>query len=83
MDDKGCCQNNVLVERLRISVQYEDVYLMAYGRVTAACRAMAAYFDFRNARRRHWSHDRRTPDMVFFTHTTRDESGCLERSIHE
>ena len=66
MDGKGCWRDNVFVERLWRSVKYEDVYLKAYGSVSAARQSLAAYFEFYNGRRPHQSHDGRTPDMVYF-----------------
>lgn len=66
MDGRGCWRDNVFVERLWRSVKYEEIYLKAYDSVGAARRAIAAYFDFYNARRPHSAHGGRTPDMVYF-----------------
>ena len=58
--------DNVLVERLRRSVKYEDVYLRAYETPTELRTGLARYFTFYNTRRRHSALDRRTPDAVYF-----------------
>lgn len=36
MDGKGCCRDNVFVERLWKSIKYEEVYLHAYDTIGAA-----------------------------------------------
>jgi len=66
MDSKGCWRDNVFVERLWKSVQYEHVYLHAYETTTAARIKLAVYFDFYNRHRPHSSLDRQTPDDVYF-----------------
>ena len=65
MDRRGCWRDNVLVERLRRSVKYEDVYLRAYDSVGAARAGQATYFECYHARRPHQAHGGRTPDMVY------------------
>jgi transposase InsO family protein len=67
MDGKGCCRDNVFVERLWRSVKCEEVYLKAYDSVSAARQGLAAYIDSYNGRRPHQSHDGCTPDMIYFT----------------
>jgi putative transposase len=66
MDGRGCWRDNVFVERLWRSVQYEEVYLKAYDSVSAARAGIAWYFEFYNARRPHQAHGGRTPDMVYY-----------------
>lgn len=66
MDGKGRWVDNVFVERLWRSVKYEDVYLRAYETPADLRQGLARYFDFYNARRRHSTLDRRTPDAVYF-----------------
>lgn len=66
MDGKGRWVDNVFVERLWRSVKYEEVYLRAYDSIGAACASLGRYFGFYNAKRRHQSLDRRTPDSVFY-----------------
>ena len=66
MDGKGRWLDNVFVERLWRSVNYEDIYLRAYDMPAALRVGLTRYFDFYNARRRHTALDRRTPDAVYF-----------------
>jgi putative transposase len=68
MDGKGRWMDNVFVERLWRSVKYEDIYLRAYETPAALRDGLTRYFDFYNARRRHTSLARRTPDAVYFEH---------------
>lgn len=65
MDGRGCWRDNALVERLRRSVKYEDVYLRAYDSVGAARAGQARHFECYHARRPHQAHGGRTPDMVY------------------
>lgn len=69
MDGKGRWLDNVFIERLWRSVKYEDVYLRAYETPAALQAGLNRYFTYYNARRRHSSLNRRTPDMVYFGHT--------------
>jgi putative transposase len=66
MDGKGAWRDNVFVERLWRSVEYEEVYLHAYGSVTEARRSIGRYLTFYNQKRPHQSLDRRTPDQAYF-----------------
>jgi len=66
MDGKGRWVDNVFVERLWRSVNYEDVYLRAYETPADLRAGLTRYFAFYNTRRRHTALDRRTPDAVYF-----------------
>jgi putative transposase len=66
MDGRGCWRDNVFVERLWRSVKYEEVYLKAYGSVSAACKSIDEYIGFYNAARPHQAHSGRTQDMVYY-----------------
>jgi putative transposase len=66
MDGKGCWRDNVFVERLWKSIQYEEVYLHAYDSVFAARAGIGRYIGFYNERRPHRSLDGATPDRVYF-----------------
>ena len=66
MDGKGRWVDNVFVERLWRSVQYEDLYLRAYETPAELRRGLGQYFEFYNSRRRHSALDRRTPDAVYY-----------------
>lgn len=48
MDGKGAWPDNVFVERLWRSVEYEEVYLRAYDSVGEARQSIGRYLDFYN-----------------------------------
>ena len=66
MDGKGCWRDNVFIERVWRSIEYEEVYLHAYETVSAAREGIDRDIDFYNTRRPHSSHQARTPDVVYF-----------------
>ena len=53
MDGRGQWCDNVFVERLWKSLEYEEVYLKAYESVSAARAQIGRYLAFYNARRPH------------------------------
>ena len=53
MDGKGSWRDNVFVERLWRSIQYEEVYLRAYDTVSEARLSIGRYLAFYNGRRPH------------------------------
>jgi putative transposase len=55
-----------VVERMRKSVEYEEVYLHAYDGVGVARCSLAEYLDSYNRKRPHSSLDRKTPDEAYF-----------------
>ena len=63
---RGRWIDNVFIERLWRSVKYEEVYLKAYGSISAARREFSNYFERYNMRRRHQGIGRRTPDSVYW-----------------
>jgi putative transposase len=63
---KGRWVVNVFVERLWRSVKYEAVYLRAYESIGHARDSLGSYFAFYNAKRRHQSLDRQTPDSMYY-----------------
>jgi putative transposase len=65
MDGKGAWRDNVFVERLWLTIKYEEVYLHAYDSVSAARKNLARYLTFYNTRRPHSSLDGRTPDQAY------------------
>ena len=71
MDGKGRWVDNVFVERLWRSVKYEEVYLRAYDSIGDARESLGRYFAFYNAKRRHQSLDRQTPDRVYYQDAAR------------
>jgi hypothetical protein len=66
MDGRDSWRDNVFVERLWRSVNYEDVYLRAYDTVAEARSSVGAHLSFCNRKRPHSSLDRRTPDQACF-----------------
>ena len=68
MDGKGCWRDNVFVERLWKSIKYAEVYLHAYGSVSAAKDGIGRYLDFYNSRRPHSALDGATLDAFYFDH---------------
>ncbi len=66
MDGKGCWRDNIFVERLWRSLEYEEVYLHAYDSVSAATAGIGRYFTLYNNRRPHSSLTDRTPDDAYF-----------------
>ena len=66
MDGRGAWRDNVFVERLSRSVNYEEIYLRAYDTVGMARASIGRYLAFYNGRRPHSSLDRRTPDQTYF-----------------
>ena len=67
MDGRGAWRDNVFVERLWRSVEYEEVYLRAYEGVSDARASIGRYLDFYNGRRPHSSLDGITRDHAYFT----------------
>jgi len=66
MDGKGAWRDNVFVERLWLSIKYEEVYLKAYQSVSEARASIRRYIQFYNTLRPHSALDRRTPDEAYF-----------------
>jgi putative transposase len=46
MDGKGCCMDNIFIERLWRSLKYEEVYLHAYASVAEAKAGIGAWLSF-------------------------------------
>lgn len=65
MDGRGRALDNVFVERLWRTVQYEEVYLRDYSTVSEAGVGLGRYFAFYNNERLHQSLDYRTPWAVY------------------
>jgi putative transposase len=71
MDGRGSWKDNVFVERLWKSVEYEEVYLKAYETVSEARMSIGEYLEFYNGQRPHSSLDRMTPDQFYLAALTR------------
>lgn len=65
MDGKGCWRDNMFVERLWKSVNYEEVYPHAYDTVNDAQRGLERYFTLYNLNRLHALLDDKTPDEFY------------------
>ncbi len=66
MDGRGRVFDNIFVERLWLTVKYEEVYLHEYRTVAEARAHLAAYFRFYNEERPHQALGYRTPHEVYF-----------------
>lgn len=64
MDGKGRALDNIFVERLWRTVEYEDIYLKAYQDGWQSENGLKAYFEFYNCRRFHQGLNYRTPEQV-------------------
>jgi putative transposase len=65
MDGKGRCLDNVFVERLWRSVNYEEVYLHVYDDMAAARAGLGRYFAFYNTERAHQALGYQTPAVFY------------------
>ena len=65
IDGKGRYLDNIFVEQLWRSINYEEVYLKAYQNGSEARRGIEAYLDLYNQGRPHQALDYRTPGEVF------------------
>jgi transposase-like protein len=66
MDGRGRALDNVFVERLWRSVNYEDMYIKDYGSVAEMEIGLAEYFQLYNHHRPHQSLNYQTPAWVHF-----------------
>ena len=66
MDGKGAWRDNVFVERLWRSVEYERVYLRAYGAVSEAKIDVAQYIDWYNCEWVHASIEDQPPEQAYW-----------------
>jgi len=67
MDGRGRCLDNIFIERLWRSLNYEEVYLRDYARVAGAQAGIGAWFQFDNHERPHQSLGYRTPAGLYLT----------------
>jgi putative transposase len=65
MDGKGCCLDNVFVERLWRSVKYEEVYLHAYESMGEAQTRIGHYMRYFNSERAHQALGYQTPEKFY------------------
>jgi putative transposase len=64
-DGRGRALDNVFVERLWRSVNYEDIYINNYERVPELASGLTSYFRFYDEERPHQSLGYRTPGEVY------------------
>jgi putative transposase len=69
MDGKGAWRDNVFVERLWLTIKYEEVYLRVYASASEARAGIGRYIGFYNSGRPHSSLDGKTPDQAYFNPT--------------
>ena len=74
MSGKGRALDNVYVERLWKSLKYEDIYLKSYESMTDLKSGIKRYFEFYNTERFHQSLDYLTPEMMYESFSTREDS---------
>jgi putative transposase len=65
MDGKGRFLDNIFIERLWRSLEYEEVFIKAYNSVAEARRSIGAWVAFYNNERKHQSHGYRTPSEIY------------------
>ena len=73
MSSNGPYTDNIFVERLWRTVEYEEVYLKAYVNATEPRKELSAYFRFYNNQRPHQAMGYRTPAEEF--HQARNAPG--------
>ena len=66
MDGKGRWRDNVFVERIWKSIQYEEVYLHACASVQEARASIGRYLEFYNSTRPRSSLKAQTSNQVYF-----------------
>ena len=72
MDGRGRFYDNIFIERLWMSVKYEEVYLNSYESVKDARDDLARYFRLYNTERLHEALGYRTPHEVYFGDSRND-----------
>ena len=66
MDGKGRALDNIFVERLWLSVKYENIYLRNYETVLELKNGLSEYFPFYNKKRYHQSLEYKPPEEVHY-----------------
>ncbi len=74
MSGKGRALDNVYVERLWRSLKYEDIYLRSYESMTELKEGIRRYFEFYNTERFHQSLEYLTPEEMYESFSTREDS---------
>ncbi len=71
----------LFVERLWLSIKYEEVYLKAYQTVTEARAGINAYLEFYNRQRPHQALSYRTPAEVYQNGQEEKEAAAQEAGL--
>lgn len=66
MDHRGRAFDNIIIERLWLTIKYENVYVMQYESSKAARVGLKGYIEFYNTKRYHQSLDYQKPADVYF-----------------
>lgn len=69
MDGRRRALDNIFVERLWRSVEYEDIYLNGYATMSELMLGLTNYFAFYNSERPHQGLGYKTPNVVYMTAT--------------
>ena len=77
MSGKGRALDNVYVERLWRSLKYEDIYLKCYESMPELREGVKRYFEFYNTERFHQSLYYPTPEVMYESFSTREDSGLV------
>ena len=75
MDGKGRCLDNIFIERLRRSLKYKSVYLLAWGTGSQAMIGIGRWITFYNHQRPHAAHGGQPPAVVYFNAIETDQQG--------
>jgi putative transposase len=73
MDGKGCCLDNIFIERLWRSLKYECVYLHAWETGSQATAGIGRWITFYTHQRPHTAHGGQPPAVVDFNHIETDQ----------
>jgi putative transposase len=65
MDGKGRAMDNIMIERLWLAVEYEEIYIKEFPTVEALIIGLRQYFKFYNHERPHATFGGRTPAEVY------------------
>jgi putative transposase len=76
MDGKGRFLDNIYIERLWRSLEYECVYLHAFSGGCEARAGIGRWIDFYNHHRPHAAHGGRTPALVYQNSLSTGGSGA-------
>ena len=81
MDGKGRYLDNIFVERLWRSIEYEEVYLKAYQNGSEARTGVGGYLEFYNQQRPHQALDYRTPAEMYLSEQIEKDAAALEAGL--